>query len=200
MSAPDANDKSNNNKNATNDEKEAAAAAKKARKVALKAEAATMGITYDELKERKRECKKNNKNKQKREAEQLENVEHQADMKRMRTWSKDFDDPTTKKRNITRSMDETLLATPDEQIEMSAEEWRSLHDIRVQGHGDTSRQQQQQMKFPDPYLKFTDAPFCAAIQKSFAQAGFDKPTHIQSQVCTVLLQHGHDISCIILCM
>jgi hypothetical protein len=146
---------------------------KKARKVALKAEAASMGITYDELKERKK--------KKKREAEQLENVEHQTDMKRMRTWSKDFDDPTTKKRNITRSMDEKLLAKDEITTpEISTEEWRSMHDIKVQGHGGTNQ------IFPDPFLKFTDAPFCAAIQKSFSRAGFDKPTHIQSQVLYTL--------------
>jgi hypothetical protein len=170
MSASD-----NNNNNKSNAEK----AAKKARKVALKAEAESMGITYDELKERKKRNKK-------REAEQLENVEHQTDMKRMRTWSKDFDDPTTKKRNITRSMDETLLANEKEtpEISLSAEEWRCLHDIKVQGHG-TASGQKEKKKFPDPFLKFSDAPFCAAIQKSFSQAGFDKPTHIQSQVRTV---------------
>lgn len=142
-------------------------AAKKARKVALKAEASSMGITYDELKERKK--------RKKREADQLQNVEHQTDMKRMRTWSKDFDDPTVEKRT-TRSMDETL-AKPVE-TDISPQEWRSMHDIKVQGHGANAS-----ATFPAPYLKFSDAPFCGAIQKSFQQAGFDKPTHIQSQVC-----------------
>lgn len=145
-------------------------AAKKARKKeALKGQAASMGISYDELKEQKK--------RKKREAEQLENVEHQTDMKRMRTWSKDFDDPTIKKQNITRSMDTTLAREETTSPDMSAEEWRNMHDIKVQGHGRTDDK-----KFPDPFLNFADTPFCAAIQKSFSQAGFDKPTHIQSQV------------------
>ena len=144
-------------------------AAKKARKIALKAEASSMGITYDELKERKK--------RKKREAEQLETVEHQTDMKRMRTWSKDFDvDPTIQKRT-TRSMDETLVKQPIEIVE--PQEWRNMHDITVRGHGANAS-----ATFPAPYLKFSDAPFCGAIQKSLQQAGFDKPTHIQSQVCS----------------
>lgn len=155
-------------------------ASKKARKLALKAEASSMGITYDELKERKK--------RKKREAEQLQNDEHQTDMKRMRTWSKDFDDdPTIQKQRIaTRSMDETYVK-PIEEMDISPQEWRSMHDITVRGHGANASA----TSFPAPYLKFSDAPFCEAIQKSFQQAGFDKPTHIQSQVygrkCSVSL-------------
>ena len=151
----------------TNDEK----AAKKARKAALKKEADTLGISYDALKKQKKERKK------KREADQLQNGEHQTELKRMRTWSKDYDedDPSVKKRR-TRSMDKAQ--EDKEQASISPEAWRREHGIKVQGHG----AHEQAVDFADPFLKFTDTPYCPAIIKSFQQAGFDAPTHIQSQV------------------
>jgi superfamily II DNA/RNA helicase len=74
-------------------------------------------------------------------------------------------------------MDETYVK-PIEEMDISPQEWRSMHDITVRGHGANASA----TSFPAPYLKFSNAPFCEAIQKSFKQAGFDKPTHIQSQV------------------
>lgn len=152
-------------------------AAKKARKAALKAEADKLGISYDELKKQKKQSKK-------REAAQLTpDPIHQTEMKRMRTWSKDFDDeddPTLSKKRRTRSMDAKDDATEEETTAptLSPEEWRREHGIKVQGHGANRNTTGE-----DPFLKFTDAPFGPAIQRMFQQVGFDAPTHIQSQVC-----------------
>jgi hypothetical protein len=150
-------------------------AAKKARKDALKKEADALGISYEELKKLKKERKK------KREADQLQDGEHESELKRMRTWSKDYDeDPSVKKRR-TRSMDKA--EEEKEQESISPEAWRREHGIKVQGHG----AHQSAVDFADPFLKFTDTPYCPAIIKAFQQAGFDAPTHIQSQVRLVSL-------------
>lgn len=94
------------------------------RKIELKAEAKRLGVTYKELKEKKKRDKANKKDrekkKRKREAERLkadaeENVEggevHRSEMKRMRAYSKDLDDEPAEaelpaeKRRRTRSTD-----------------------------------------------------------------------------------------------
>lgn len=147
-------------------------AAKKARKAELKVEADKLGISYDELKKQKKERKNSAK---KREADLLlkEDGSHETELKRMRTWSKDFEEKETKKRR-TRSMDKG-----EELPQMSPEAWRNEHSIKVQGHGANANIE----GITDPYFKFTDTPYCPAILKSFQQAGYDIPTHIQSQVC-----------------
>jgi ATP-dependent RNA helicase DDX5/DBP2 len=158
-------------------------AAKKARKDALKKEADTLGISYEELKKQKKERKK------KREADQLQDGEHESELKRMRTWSKDYDeDPSVKKRR-TRSMDKA--EEEKEQESISPEAWRREHGIKVQGHG----AHQSAVDFADPFLKFTDTPYCPAIIKAFQQAGFDAPTHIQSQAWPIAIK-GQDMICI----
>jgi len=152
-------------------------AAKKARKAALKAEADELGISYEELKKQKKDRKK------KREADQLQDPLHQSEMKRMRTWSKDFDDDEEdSKKRRTRSMD---AAAEDKKAPQSPEAWRREHGIQVQGHGANRNA----VDFAKPFLKFTDTPYSAAILKTFQQAGFDTPTHIQSQV-RFCLYHG----------
>lgn len=142
-------------------------AAKKARKQAMKVEAESMGITYKELKSRQK----------KREATLLHNddKEHETELKRMRTWSKDFPNEPQEKKRRTRSMD---AASPEKDDPVSPEEWMREHAITVQGHGIHAREK----VFATPFLKFTDAPYNQAIQRALQQAGFSKPTHIQSQV------------------
>ena len=142
-------------------------AAKKARRAALKEEAEKLGISYDEL-------KKQTKSNKKREAQQLQDPAHQTEMKRMRTWSKDFDNDSNKKRR-TRSMDEK-----EKPPAPSPEAWRNEHSIKIQGHGENRHE----LDFAKPFLKFTDTPYCGAIQKMFQQAGYEAPTPIQSQVRT----------------
>ena len=79
---------------------------KKVKKAALKKEAETLGVTYDELKKSKKS--------KKREAEKLDTEEHQTEIKRLRTYSKDLDgEETESKRRRTRSMDK---ADEDENI------------------------------------------------------------------------------------
>ena len=171
------------------------------RKAELKAEAEALGITYKELKARKKQDKE--KKKRKREAEQLqadaELVEggegHRDEMKRMRAYSKDFDevagasnDGPDEKRRRTRSMDlaehgKKKEGTDDKKEEKEAPkttaEWRKSHNITIRGHGANASEKE----FPDPFLQFADAPFGDSIQRSLKAAGFAAPTAIQSQVC-----------------
>lgn len=157
----------------SNDDK---AAKKAARKEVLKKEAKALGISYQELKAQKKE-KKNKK----READQLETDEHKTEMKRMRTWSKDLteEDEASNKRRRTRAMD----AAEEEEKVVSPEAWRLEHNITIRGHGSHGNAKE----FADPFFKFTDAPFNGVIQKCFQQAGFEKPTSIQSQVSSSLI-------------
>ena len=171
------------------------------RKAELKAEAEALGITYKELKARKKQDKE--KKKRKREAEQLqadaELVEggegHRDEMKRMRAYSKDFDevvgasnDGPDEKRRRTRSMDLAEHGKKKEGIDEKKEEketpkttaeWRKSHNITIRGHGVNASKKE----FPDPFLQFADAPFGDSIQRSLKAAGFAAPTAIQSQVC-----------------
>lgn len=161
---------------------------KKERKEKLKAEAEKLGISYKELKEQKKKAKEEKKKKRAREAEKLDTSEHKDDMKRMRTWSHDEKDPEGEntKRRRTRSMDakEEQDAVLEQKASMSPSEWRKDQHITIKGHGKYSNAKPTDM--PDPFFKFTDAPFCNAILKGFEAAGFTAPTCIQAQVCTLL--------------
>jgi ATP-dependent RNA helicase DDX5/DBP2 len=172
---------------------------KAARKEALKAEAETLGITYDELKAQKKEAKEAKKSKKRsREAESLNadgDEGQKGEKNRMRSWSKDLTDKAPKKsaeepsdkRRRTRSMDlkeEETPSSPKEEKKPKPSstdptEWRKENTITIQGHG----KYKSQTEFPDPFFNFTDAPFCEPIQKALTSAGFAKPTSIQSQVC-----------------
>ena len=187
-------------------------AKKAAKKAKLKAEAESLGISYEELKAQKKNKKANKA--RKREAEKLNadntNADREQEQKRMRTWSGDFDGDKTNntangsssdaqqpatKRLRTRSMDKAednakIVASEKSQ---STEEWRKLHNITVKGHGTNSSEK----KFnKDPYIEFDDAPFNPTIQKTLKAAGFERPTLIQAQVSAIAL---YCIS-IVLCM
>mmetsp|Transcript_2540 Transcript_2540/g.3389 ORF Transcript_2540/g.3389 Transcript_2540/m.3389 type:complete len:586 (-) Transcript_2540:112-1869(-) len=165
---------------------------KHARKEKLKAEAEKLGISYKELKAQKKAAKEEKK-KRSREVEKLDTSEHKQDMKRMRSWSKDEKDPlgNDDKRRRTRSMDAKEESTSSDSL--SPAEWRKEHSITIKGHGkyngkDTST-------FAKPFLKFSDAPFTENVQKTFKQAGFEKPTAIQSQAWPIAL-NGDDMICV----
>lgn len=179
-------------------------AKKAAKKAKLKAEAESLGITYEELKSQKKNKKANKA--RKREAEKLNadntNADREQEQKRMRTWSGDFDGDKTNtttnngssdaqqpatKRLRTRSMDKAednakIVASEKSQ---STEEWRKLHNITVKGHDTNSSEK----KFTsmDPYIEFDDAPFNPTIQKTLKAAGFERPTLIQAQVSVIVL-------------
>jgi len=161
---------------------------KKERKEKLKAEAEKLGISYKELKEQKKAEKE--KRKRSKEADKLSSSEHKDDMKRMRTWSHDEKDPdaeeNSSKRRRTRSMDakEEKEVVVAQKADMTAAEFRKDQHITVQGHGKYKGLGIE--SFPEPFLKFSDAPFDAKVLRSFDQAGFTAPTGIQSQVCYVL--------------
>lgn len=161
-------------------------AKKDAKKEKLKAEALKLGVPYKELKAQKKAEKEK---KRTREASSLQDPEHKSDMKRMRSWSKDQNDPTNKatdsqeeKRRRTRSMDSKDEETA--KAMQSPKDWRKEQQITIKGHG--KFQGQNENDFPEPFMKFTDAPFVAATQKIFRDLKFPAPTAIQSQVCIEL--------------
>ncbi len=161
---------------------------KKERKEKLKAEAEKLGISYKELKEQKKAAKE--KRKRNREADVLVDSEHKDDMKRMRTWSHDEKDPeadqNSTKRRRTRSMDakEEQETAAAQKADMSPAEWRKDQHITIRGHGKYDGKGDD--SFPNPFLKFSDAPFNANVLRSFDQAGFTAPTAIQSQVRIII--------------
>jgi len=153
---------------------------KKEKRAALKEEAESLGITYEELKKRK---------KKKREADTLDTDEHKGELKRIRSYSKDEKDETENKRRRTRSMDaaEENEAITKEAKSLSPEEWRKENQITLRGHHES-----RDMKFPDPYIEFTDTPFSAKIREGFKRAGFVRPSAIQAQAWP-LAEAGKDL-------
>lgn len=145
---------------------------KKAKKAAMKKEAQKLGITYEELKKRQK--------KKKREAENLDTDEHKSEVKRLRTYSKDFteEDEQASKRRRTRSMDkaEENEAVVQEEKKLSPSEWRKEHQLTLLGHHESRG-----MEFPHPYIEFKDSPFSSRILQTFERAGFARPTAIQAQ-------------------
>lgn len=173
---------------------------RKERKARMKEEADKLGISYDELKRRNK--------KHKREAESLESPEHKKEIGRMRSWSKDEkdksnsksgtqdrvaeeDEPAAKRRR-TRSMDaaEEKKALEEDESNMDPEEWRKEHSITIQGHGANRNRE-----VPKPFFTFQQTPFHANIQRAFQQAGFSKPTAIQSQAWPISIERK-DMICI----
>jgi ATP-dependent RNA helicase DDX5/DBP2 len=160
---------------------------KKAKKAAMKQEAENLGITYEELKQRK-------KNKTKREADSLETEEHKGEMNRIRSYSKDLDpNDEAAKRRRTRSMDaaEEEEAITKEEKSLSPDEWRKEHQIALRGHGDNSTMK----SFADPYIEFKDAPFSDAILTTLTRAGFTRPSPIQGQAWPLAIG-GNDLICV----
>lgn len=190
---------------AQDDEKARAKAEKAAKKAKLREEAEKLGVSYDELKKQKKEKKE--KKKRKAEADKLaeESAEpgREQEKKRMRSWSGDFDsekkdganggaaEPVTK-RLRTRSMDKAEENAKMTEVEKSqtTEEWRKSHNITLRGHGKNAGQ-----TFEEPFIEFDDAPFNPTIQKTLKSAGFERPTHIQSQVSSWEMTKLHLYNC-----
>jgi len=167
---------------------------KKQRKEKLKEEAEKLGISYKELKEQKKSAKE--KKKRSREADGLTNTTQKDDAKRMRTWSHDENDPEQQdsKKRRTRSMDakEEEKVKKDSSGSMSPEEWRKDQHITIKGHGKYNGQGAE--SFPRPFFKFTEAPFSAAILKSFDKEGFTSPTPFSLRYVNIslsLYMHTH---------
>jgi ATP-dependent RNA helicase DDX5/DBP2 len=121
----------------------------------------------------------------------LDSAEHQDEIKRMRAYSKDYskDDDESARRRRTRSMDtaeENEAITQDEK-KLSPDEWRKEHQLTLRGHGEN-----RDMKFPNPYIEFQDAPFSPRIMTSFSRAGFARPSAIQAQAWPLAIA-GHDL-------
>lgn len=150
----------------------------------MKKEAESLGISYDELKQRKKN--------RKREAETLETDEHKGEIKRMRTYSKDLEDEDEEqaaKRRRTRSMDaseENEVMAKDEK-RLSPDEWRKEHQLTLRGHGDN-----RSMQFLNPFIEFSDSPFSPRILTGLSKAGFARPSPIQAQAWPLAVA-GHDL-------
>jgi ATP-dependent helicase YprA (DUF1998 family) len=150
-----------------------------------------------------REDKKIKKSKRRsKEADGLETSEHKEDLKRIRAYSREFEDGAPKRskaddgsvaKRRTRSMD----AAEDKEVKLeqdkalTLDEWRKEHSITITGHGS----ERSKKDFADPFRAFADAPFNDRIQESFTKAGFDKPTAIQAQAWPIALQ-GKDMICV----
>eukprot|EP00566_Odontella_aurita_P035991 CAMPEP_0113549756 /NCGR_PEP_ID=MMETSP0015_2-20120614/13611_1 /TAXON_ID=2838 /ORGANISM="Odontella" /LENGTH=577 /DNA_ID=CAMNT_0000450503 /DNA_START=118 /DNA_END=1847 /DNA_ORIENTATION=+ /assembly_acc=CAM_ASM_000160 len=202
------------------------------KKALLKAEAEKLGLSYEELKQQKKDAKaakkaaKESKSKRKREAEKLsEEAEeviggngHKDEVKRMRSWSKDFDakghhgpdgtgagaatiaaavggvsasedEPETKRRR-TRSMDikEELVNAASKKPGQTLDQWRNEHSITLKSHTPNVRVQD----LPEPFYGFDDAPYAKSIMKVIDGMGFAAPTAVQSQAWPIAI-NGHDM-------
>jgi ATP-dependent RNA helicase DDX5/DBP2 len=156
---------------------------KAAKKAAMKKEAEALGITYEELKKRHK--------RKRREADTLDTEEHKGEIKRMRSYSKDYDEGATKKRR-TRSMDakegEEAITKADKTL--SPVEWRKEHTLTVLGHGGS-----RDVEIPDPFIEFNDTPFSDPIKASLTKAGFARPSVIQAQAWPLAV-NGKDLICV----
>mmetsp|Transcript_645 Transcript_645/g.1533 ORF Transcript_645/g.1533 Transcript_645/m.1533 type:complete len:606 (-) Transcript_645:130-1947(-) len=166
---------------------------KKERKAALKKEAEKQGISYEEMKKKYKED--TNAKRKKTEAEKLDSEEHQNDIKRMRSYSKDFgdekkDDEPNAKRRRTRSMDEAeeKKAKAEAEKNLTPDEWRKEQTITLRGHGKYTTEK----TFAAPYIEFSDAPFSDRIQRTIKAAGFERPSSIQAQAWPLAIE-GKDL-------
>jgi len=166
---------------------------KKERKAALKKEAEKQGISYEEMKKKYKED--TNAKRKKTEAEKLDSEEHQNDIKRMRSYSKDFgdekkDDEPNAKRRRTRSMDEAeeKKAKAEAEKNLTPDEWRKEQTITLRGHGKYTTEK----AFAAPYIEFSDAPFSDRIQRTIKAAGFERPSSIQAQAWPLAIE-GKDL-------
>lgn len=151
-----------------------------------KAEAAKRGVTYKQVRTERR----------KREADSLDTSEHDREVKRLRTYSRDFEDGTNgdnSNKRRTRSVDvqEEKQAALQAETALTVEEWRKEHNITIQGHG----KDRSNRDFPDPYRTFEETPYNDKILQSFSLAGFSAPTPIQSQAWPIAVQ-SKDMICI----
>jgi len=170
---------------------------KKMRKDALKAEAEEKGIPYKDLKEQKKDSKHKKRG---IDGDFHDGVDHEKEQKRMRSWSHDYDNGVSgtshgnqldlDKRRRTRSMDSNENHI-DGKTKINSEEWRLENNISIQGHG----KRRGDLTYPEPFLKFSDAPFVDAVMKTFERAGYTAPTAIQSQAWPIALK-GVDMICI----
>jgi ATP-dependent RNA helicase DDX5/DBP2 len=155
-----------------------------------------------------RSIRKLAKKKSRREVDDLDTTEHKNDIKRLRTFSKDLtgdgedgdadkdggEAPVAKRRR-TRSTDiaEEKAATHASMDKLTDVEWRKEHTITILGHG--AMRGKAPEDFPKPFRFFTDAPFTDKIQQSFKQAGFERPTAIQSQAWPIAMEN-RDLICV----
>jgi len=168
-------------------------AKKKARKEALKETAAKLGISYKELKAQKKAGKE-----QKKMTRETEALRDPTEKKRMRSWSKDLDEPKEDRENVskrrrTRSMDAKENTIVEAASSISPEEWRKERGITIKGHG--KFRDQAQSAFEDPFLSFKDVPFVDGVHKTFRDLGYNNPTEIQAQAWPIAIK-GNDMICI----
>lgn len=124
------------------------------------------------------------KQRRSRHHDELEDSEHRRETKRLRAYSDAEAEEAARRR--TRSMDKAEAEHLDD--DLNPEDWRKLHSISIQGHGN----ERATKDFPAPFLHFSQAPFEQKLQFALTRAGFSKPTPIQSQCWPIALQ-GKDL-------
>ena len=131
--------------------------------------------------------------KKKREVDSLDTSEHKREVKRLRTYSQDEAEDSSKKHRHTRSKDKHVVEHEEEvkkdetKPNLTVDEWRKSHSITIKSSSDPS-------KIPDPFREFTQAPFGGPIQKALLSAGFDAPTPVQAQAWSIAMQDYDMIS------
>ncbi|GMI02652.1 hypothetical protein TrVE_jg13815 [Triparma verrucosa] len=153
---------------------------KAAKKEKLKAEAAKLGISYDELKKQKKDKKAAKaakkaaasppaspapvtKEKPKRKASDASESASNQNAKRIRTRSMDAADcETLAKEGVTKK------------TQMTPDEWRKDNQITI-------KSSTQPYTVPDPILNWESCPFDPRLNRALTSAGFPAPTTIQSQ-------------------
>jgi len=147
-----------------------------------KAEAAKRGVTYKQVRSERRK---------RAEADTLDTSEHGREVKRMRAYSHDAADETSRRRTRATDIQEEKQAAVQAETALSVEDWRKEHSISIQGHG----KDRSTRDFPDPYRTFDETPYNDKIKEGFARAGFTVPTPIQGQAWPIALQ-SKDMICI----
>lgn len=152
-----------------------------------KAEATKRGVPYKQVRAERR----------KRETDSLDTSEHNREVKRLRTYSHDFQDginggeQSNKRRTRSVDLHEEKQAAVQAETALSVEDWRKEHSISIQGHG----KDRSIRDFPDPYRTFDETPFSDKVKEGFSRAGFSAPTPIQGQAWPIALQ-SKDMICV----
>jgi len=162
------------------------------RKAELKIEAEKKGITYEELKQQKKDAKAaKSKTKRSRSGSSEEpsttdskQQKEESDKKRMKRARSHSSDGEEKK-----SDDDADIAG---NTEVSVDQWKKEHNITIIQHGPNTGNS---VADTPPFFNFSDAPFCKPIQDSLTSAGFEKPTPIQSMAWPIAIQNK-DMICV----
>lgn len=167
------------------------------RKAALKAEAKEMGISYEELKQQKKDAKELKSKKKRSHSSSSEDPSTTMNDSTDSKQKEEESDKKRMKRARSRSADGEEKKSDDDDdnavnTQVSVEQWKKEHNITIIQHGPKDGKS---VADTPPFLNFSDAPFCTPIQNSLTSAGFEKPTPIQSMAWPIAIQNK-DMICV----